>query len=94
MKRSKMINIIKEKLLDNFPDYKAIDRDLDDFLQYSKQILDLLEEKGMLPPKIKNPELPKDMNKMEHTIMSALYDNDITDEYISPKFEVNEWEKE
>lgn len=56
-------------------------------------LLQLLEEQGMLPPTIKNPEIPKEWDKMTFYTQKAIakYHN----EFISyPEFSVNEWEKE
>ncbi len=83
MKRSEMINLIYDIITDRELLY------YEQFYKMSEVILKLVEEKGMLPPTIKNPELPKDMTRLEHADILAQ-----GHEYISPKFEVNEWEEE
>ena len=56
-------------------------------------LLSKLEEAGMLPPTVKNPELPKEMNVWDHATEAAI------DELYNRrpgivKFAVNEWEPE
>ncbi len=56
-------------------------------------LLQLLEEQGMLPPTIKNPDLPKEWDIWAYHTVKAHHDLYMTKVNLGP-FEVNEWEKE
>lgn len=65
--------------------------------EYSKfqadKILKGMEELGIFPPTIKNPELPDNMDTWKHATERALDELYNRSKPIGP-FEVNEWETE
>jgi len=61
----------------------------------AEDILTAIEKAGMLPPKTKNPALPKDMSMYGLASERKKYEiYDYSGPYWGMEYEVNEWEEE
>ena len=72
---------------------KASQLNLEQIDLFSEVLLAHIEKEGMLPPTIKNPKLPKDMDVWTHATERAIDELYQRRNPIEP-FEVNEWENE
>lgn len=90
MKRSEALRIIRDYLTDANPDDRYCGLFADDD---ANGCLTALEEAGMLPPMIKNPNIPDDMSRLQWGAECAkqeLYNYN----YLPDEYDINEWEKE
>ena len=85
-----MVEILTNKLYEFQKKYKV---PLWDIKEQADILLAIIEEKKMLPPTIKNPEIPSDWNVFTYATNKAYHELHNTKVEL-PKYEINEWNKE
>ena len=94
MKRSEMIDILVHDMVGEYSwDGLKIKISLEYAYGIAENMLKLIEKKGMLPPPIKNPRIPKEMDRVEWATNKAL-EKTYHYQHLPESFEINMWEDE